>query len=237
MKNAFTPACILFDLDGTLLDTAPDMARALNRLRAEQGLTPLTLDRIRPVVSHGAIAMISIGFGLQPEDPGFAKLRQRFLEIYRADLATETTLFTGMEALLSNLETTGIPWGVVTNKPAWLTEPLMNSLDLFSRAACVVSGDTTPKRKPDPEPLLHACRLLGIEPMRALYIGDAERDIEAGKRAGMRTIVARFGYLDAADKPETWGADALIDKPEDLLNWLNSPATQVRPAAMIDFMR
>ena len=233
MANSFTLACVLFDLDGTLLDTAPDMARALNRLRSARGLHALPFDRIRPLVSHGAAAMIRIGFALEPEDPGFAELRQQFLEIYRADLAAETVLFSGMDAVLSQLESSSVPWGVVTNKPAWLTEPLMIELDLFKRAACVISGDTTPRRKPDPEPLMHACRVVGVEPNRTVYVGDAERDIVAGKRAGMKTVAARFGYLDAFEEPESWEADAIIGKPEDLLRWLYRCISQADPAATI----
>lgn len=226
-----TPAGVLFDLDGTLLDTAPDLARALNRLRREQGLEALPFARIRPVVSHGAVALVRLGFGGEPGEPGFEALRNRLLALYSADLAAETRLFPGMEPLLTQLEQAGLPWGVVTNKPGWLTEPLLGRLNLLARAACIVSGDTTARRKPDPEPLLYACRLIGIKPRRALYVGDAERDVEAGRRAGMRTVVARFGYLGDGDRPETWGADALIDDPEELLDllrpvhsWAASPA-------------
>jgi len=216
-----TLACVLFDLDGTLLDTAPDMALALNRLRLEEGIPALPFEQIRPEVSHGAAAMIRLGFGMTLENPDFARLRQRFLDLYQGDLAIDTAPFPGVQETLCQLESRTIPWGVVTNKPGWLTEPLLRALRLWERAACVVSGDTLAKRKPDPEPLLYASQLVGIAPARCLYVGDAERDIEAGRRAGMVTLAARFGYLQADDKPEAWGADGLIDKPEDLLVWLN----------------
>ncbi len=215
------PDCVLFDLDGTLLDTAPDMARALNRLRQESGLSELSFERIRPMVSHGPKGLLGLGFDLAPEDPDYPDLRRRFLTLYGADIASETKLFPGMDTVLTWLEKGGIPWGVVTNKPGNLTQSLLKHLQLWGRAACVVGGDTIAKRKPDPEPLLHACWLLGVEPARSFYIGDAERDIQAGKRAGMITLVARFGYPHASDEPETWGADGIIDAPENLLGWLD----------------
>ncbi len=211
---------VLFDLDGTLLDTAPDLAYALNRVLEEQGRAALAFAAIRPVVSHGAMALIRLGFGLEPEEPEFEPLRQRLLAIYRDNLARETRPFPGMQELLEQLETQGLRWGVVTNKPAWLTDPLLAALGLFERAACVVSGDTLPERKPHPAPMLHACRLAGSAPEACLYIGDAERDVAAGRAAGMGTLVARFGYIDKVDKPELWGADGLIDAPAEVLNWL-----------------
>jgi phosphoglycolate phosphatase len=226
------PACVLFDLDGTLLDTAPDMAMALNRLRVEQGWPALPFERIRPVVSHGAAGLLQLGFGLGSDDSRFGPLRQRFLELYDAALAVETALFEGMEHVLARLESSAIAWGVVTNKPGWLTDPLLQSLGLFQRAGCVVSGDTVSRRKPDPEPLLHACDLIGIEPGRCLYLGDAERDVQAGNRAGMITLVARYGYLGIEDAPETWGAHGFVDVPGDLLTWLRTadsvPVAQLR---------
>lgn len=220
MPLSKTIACVLFDLDGTLLDTALDMARALNRLRQEQGLPALPYERIRSEVSHGSPAMIRLGFDLSPEDSLFPILRQRFLDLYSLDLTGETVLFPGMDAALAHLEARDIPWGVVTNKPGWLTDPLLRQLNLFERAACVVSGDTVSRRKPHPEPLLHACRLIDVDPGRCLYVGDAERDIQAGKDAGMTTLVARFGYIGTYENPQNWGADGFIDTPYDLLAWL-----------------
>jgi phosphoglycolate phosphatase len=216
------PACVLFDLDGTLLDTAPDLAAALNRLRRERGQPELSPAAIRPTISHGSPGMLRLAFGLEPDDARYAELNQRFLELYRQAIAVHTTLFPGMAEVLAHLESVGIPWGVVTNKPGWLTEPLLKALALWPRAACVVSGDTLDKRKPDPEPLWHACERVGIAPARTLYIGDAERDVRAGGRAGTITLVARFGYLDAGDRPEEWGADGLLEQPADLLGWLGA---------------
>jgi phosphoglycolate phosphatase len=223
------PACVLFDLDGTLLDTAPDLAAALNRLRGERGIDPLPVERIRPTVSRGSPGMLDVCFGLTPDDSLYAELNQRFLALYREAIAVETTLFPGMADVLTYLETRAIRWGVVTNKPGWLTEPLLKTLYLWPRAACVVSGDTLDKRKPDPEPLLYACERLGAAPERSLYVGDAERDMLAGSRAGMRTLVAGFGYLGAEDRPEEWGADGLLGQPGDLIAWLGATGRPYHP--------
>jgi 2-phosphoglycolate phosphatase len=211
---------VLFDLDGTLLDTAPDLAAALNAVRTEQGQPPLPFEQIRPVVSHGGIALIELGFGLARADPAFEPLRQRLLAIYRDNLAVRTRPFPGMEALLAALEQRGLNWGVVTNKPGWLTEPLLTALDLYPRAACVVSGDTLEQRKPHPAPLLHACALAGSRPEQCVYVGDAQRDIEAGRNAGMHTLVALFGYLQAHDDPHAWAADAAVREPAEILAWI-----------------
>jgi phosphoglycolate phosphatase len=211
---------VLFDLDGTLLDTAPDLADALNRVLQEQGQQPLPLEVIRPHASHGTLALIRLGFQLSPDDPGFEPLRQRLLEIYRDNIANKTRLFSGTDTLLHEIERLGLNWGVVTNKPAFLTEPLLQQLALTPRTACIVSGDTTPNRKPDPEPMLHACHLAGSKAEQCLYVGDAQRDIEAGKNAGMLTLVALYGYIGEHDNPETWGADSMIHHPGEILNWL-----------------
>jgi phosphoglycolate phosphatase len=219
-----TPRCLLFDLDGTLVDTAPDLAATLNTLRAEHGLAPLDFDLIRPHVSHGARAMVRVGFGIGEEDARFSALRERFLALYRDRLMVHSRLFAGMEELLAAVESRGVKWGIVTNKPAWLTEPLAAGLGLAERAACIISGDSTRNRKPHPEPLLHASALVGIAPERCLYVGDARRDVEAGRAAGMRTLVALFGYLGTDDRPHEWEADGLIDHPLDILPWLNAHA-------------
>lgn len=216
--------CLLLDLDGTLVDTAPDMAYALNLLRAEHGLPALAHELIRPHASHGVGMLIRLGFGLLEEDPRFAPLRLRFLEIYREHLVRASCLFPGMSELLGQIEARGIPWGVVTNKPAWLTEPLLTGLGLAQRAACIVSGDTTPKPKPHPGPLLHAARTIGLRPDVCLYVGDACRDIEAGRSAGMRTLVATFGYIRETDQPEEWQADGFAHHPLEILDWI-SPLT------------
>lgn len=218
--------CVLLDLDGTLVDTAPDLAWSLNALRAEQALPALSFAAIRPHVSHGARALIRAGFDVDEQDPRFEALRLRLLDIYQDNLASESRLFAGMETLLATLETRAIPWGVVTNKPAWLTEPLMIALGLMARAACVVSGDTTAHSKPHPEPLLHASRLVAIPPGQCLYVGDARRDVEAGRNAGMKTLVALFGYLDDGDRPDDWSADGLIAHPLGILDWLAPPGRE-----------
>jgi len=213
---------VLFDLDGTLLDTAPDMVAALNALRAEEGLPDLPFARLRPHVSHGAARLIELGFECR-EGARFDALRQRFLDLYRGSLCAGTRLFDGLETSLAWLELQRVPWGVVTNKPGWLTEPLLAELGLAPRAACIISGDTLPQRKPHPLPLLHAASLLGLEPGSCAYIGDAERDIQAGRAAGMRTLVAAFGYLGEEDDPWAWQPDAIVERPEQLLEALGFP--------------
>jgi len=214
---------VLLDLDGTLLDTAPDMAAALNRLRIEEGETPLDFAAIRSHVSHGAAALVRLGFPTADEQE-FATLRQRFLDSYAAQIADETRMFPGFETVLAAFEVGGMPWGVVTNKQASLTTPLLAQLQLLRRAACVVCGDTTSQRKPHPAPLLHAAGLLGLEPRACVYVGDAERDVQAGRAAGMHTLIALFGYLGAHDRPEEWRADGVIREPAELLGWLNGSA-------------
>jgi phosphoglycolate phosphatase len=217
---------VLFDLDGTLLDTAPDLAAALNATLQLNDRNALPFESIRPVVSHGGRALIELGFGIDPQHPDFEPLRKQLLDLYQANLAVHTALFPGMAEVLDELEQRGIRWGVVTNKPGWLTEPLLDALELTPRAACVVSGDTLQERKPHPAPLLHACKLAGCRPAQALYVGDAERDIEAGRNAGMRTLVALFGYFMEHDQPENWGADALIQQPADILDHVTTSTAQ-----------
>jgi phosphoglycolate phosphatase len=217
-------SALLLDLDGTLLDTAPDMGGALNRLRAEHGRAPLPADTIRPAVSHGAMRLVALGF---PEATGqtFETLRLRFLEIYAANLAIGTRLFPGFDAVLESLEAQGVPWGIVTNKPGWLTDPLLAALGLNRRAACAVSGDTVAERKPHPLPLLHAARLVGVPPERCVYVGDAERDIQAGRAAGMTTVVAAYGYIAASEDPLQWQPHGVVRTPDELLHWMGQRAT------------
>ncbi len=211
---------VLFDLDGTLLDTAPDLANALNAVLALNGRPTLPFEQIRPVVSHGGSALIQRGFRLQPDHPDFEPLRKQLLDYYQAHIADETTLFPGMAEVLEHIENNGLKWGVVTNKPGWLTEPLMEALGLSRRAAGIVSGDTLNERKPHPAPLLYACEMIGSAPQQCLYVGDAKRDIEAGHNAGMPTLVAMFGYLMEDDRPESWGATAMIRHPAEILEWI-----------------
>jgi N-acetyl-D-muramate 6-phosphate phosphatase len=210
---------VLFDMDGTLLDTAPDMANALNRLRAEAGLVPLAFAGIRPHVSHGSNAVVKHGFP-DVDATRFEQLRLRFLELYADGLAVETRLFAGFEPVLERLEAQQIPWGIVTNKPGFLSEPLLAALQLRARAACVLSGDSLPERKPHPRPLLVAAEALGVAPALCVYVGDAERDIRAALSAGMIALGASFGYLGPDDAPATWGAAAWLAAPGELLAWV-----------------
>jgi 2-phosphoglycolate phosphatase len=217
---------ILFDLDGTLLDTAPDLADALNKVRQENGLEPLPYEVIRPKVSHGSKGLMEVGFDFQPGTEKYEKNRLRLLEIYSQHLADKTRLFPGMSDLLDRIERRGMNWGVVTNKPAWLTDPLMDALQLTKRASCIISGDSTTNRKPHPDPMLHACELAGSNINECIYIGDAQRDIEAGRNAGMKTLVALFGYIDKSESPEDWQADHMINTPDEILDWIERQALQ-----------
>jgi len=214
---------VLFDLDGTLLDTAPDMAGALNQLLHEEGRPPLAFAHIRPHVSHGSTAMVRLGFA-DATDTRFAALRQRYLEIYGTCLAEETRVFDGLDAALAKLEAAGIPWGIVTNKPGWLTGPLLEQLELHHRARVVVSGDTLPERKPHPAPLLHAAKGLGIAPTDCIYIGDAERDAIAARAAGMKMFVALFGYIPAEERPEEWPATGRLRNTQEMIALLEGLA-------------
>jgi phosphoglycolate phosphatase len=168
--------------------------------------------------------MVRIGFGLEPGDRGFDRLRQEFLDIYASNLVRETAPFPGMLELVEHLEGRNMPWGIVTNKPAWLTDPLMETIGLTGRAACIVSGDTAARAKPHPEPLLHACGLIDRAPADCWYVGDSERDVVAGRAAGTGTLVALFGYLGAGDDPSRWGADGMIREPLEVLDWLGERA-------------
>ncbi|MBI3899090.1 MAG: phosphoglycolate phosphatase [Gammaproteobacteria bacterium] len=212
---------VLFDLDGTLADTAPDLAAALNKVIADEGRAPLPFATIRPWVSHGANALIRLGFNKGPNDVDFAELRSRLLSYYAADVCRATRVFPGVPELLATLRRRDIGWGIVTNKPGFLTDPLVAQLNLVHPPACVVSGDTTQNRKPHPEPLLHACTLADARPAECLYVGDAERDIQAGRDAGMKTLVALFGYIGADESPAQWGADGMVQAPLEILEWID----------------
>ncbi len=212
--------CLLFDLDGTLLDTAPDMIAALNRVLEDEGRPPIPTSRLRDHVSHGSAALVRLAFGERQADADFESRKARFLRYYRDNLCVETTLFPGMAEVLDQAEASGVPWGVVTNKPGWLTDPLMEQIGLMTRAACVISGDSTAERKPHPLPMLTAARLAGVAPAECLYVGDAERDIQAGRAAGMRTLVAAWGYIDGGQQAETWGADGAVAHPGELRAFL-----------------
>jgi len=211
---------VLFDLDGTLLDTAPDMVGTLNSLRLDNGLAPLPFAELRAEVSHGSSRLVHMGF------PGVgadrcALLQRRFLEAYGARLAAETRLFDGMDRVLVELARRGLGAGIVTNKPARLTDALLDELGLRTRFVCVVSGDTLPERKPHPLPMLHAAELAGAAPDACVYVGDAERDVQAAHAAGMRALVAVYGYLHTDEDWAAWGGDGSIERPADLLDWLD----------------
>lgn len=211
---------VLFDLDGTFADTAPDLGAALNRLLVEEGRPPLAFDVFRPHTSAGTRGMLRAGFGIAPEDPAYAALAERFLAHYTAALCVHTVLFEGMVELLMELEAQGVAWGIVTNKPARFTLPLMAALGYGERAACIVSGDSAPRPKPYADPILLGCAQIGIEPARCLYVGDDLRDIQAGQSAGTGTVAAAWGYL-GADTPITeWGADSLVAHPLEILDLL-----------------
>jgi len=213
---------VFFDLDGTLADTAPDLAGALNELLLEQGQQVLDFAVIRPVASHGGNALLRLGFNVDENDPEFAQLRRRFLDIYQARLHNSTTLFAGMDKVLATLEQEQMIWGVVTNKPGWLTEPLMQQLGLAQRAACIISGDSTDNHKPHPGPLQLANRITRTEPASSLYIGDAKRDIDAGHAAGMYTLIALYGYISADETPECWNADGSVNSPTEIMDWIHA---------------
>ncbi len=208
----------LFDLDGTLLDTAPDIAGAMNSLLREQSRDELPFTMLRTQVSHGAAAVLRLGFA-DANDAHFSALQARLLTLYSERIADSTVPFDGFEQTLRSLDEAGIPWGIVTNKPGWLTDPLLQALDLQRRAACVVSGDSLTERKPHPRPLLIAAALMDRAPAECIYVGDAQRDIDAARAAGMLPLGARFGYLGPDDEPDSWQAAGWLERPTDLLRW------------------
>ena len=219
-KNNSTINCVLFDLDGTLLDTAPDMTNALNLLLEEEGKAPLSNAFCRDYVSHGSIAMVTLGFGDQQSKDEFEQRRMRFLDLYEENLCVDTKLFNGMDKTLSFLEEHNYKWGIVTNKPEFLTIPLLKELTLFDRARCVISGDTIKERKPDPAPMYLAANQCDCLVTDCIYVGDAERDIEAGNRANMKTLLASYGYIDESQSPIEWGANGIVENPLEILEWL-----------------
>lgn len=213
---------LLFDLDGTLADTAPDLASALAAVMVEEGMERLPFDEVRPHVSFGAPRLVSIGFGEDLSEAEFERLRGRLLEHYSAALCRETQLFEGMAHVLEHVVGLGIPWGIVTNKPGWLTDPLVEAMELPHAPASVVSGDTLPRRKPHPDPLLLAASQMGVDAAACAYAGDARRDIEAGHAAGMFTVGVTWGYIPDDDEPGDWGAHALVHDPLALLDIITS---------------
>jgi phosphoglycolate phosphatase len=208
---------VLFDLDGTLADTAPDLGYALNRLLAARGMPELPPAVVRAHASSGARGLLQAGFGLAPDDPDYDAMRDEFLDLYERNLARDSRLFPDMDIVLAGIERAGIAWGIVTNKAERFTHPLLRALGLLERAGCVICGDTTPHPKPHPAPLLAAAARIGLPAEHCTYVGDDERDVRAGQAAGMPVIVARYGYLGNGNGPEHWGADGFIDSPTDLL--------------------
>ena len=215
-----TTKAVLFDLDGTFADTAPDLSAALNHVRKLHKLPPLAIETTRLQASHGSAGLLKLGFNVEPDSAKFPALRDEFLKHYSANICVHTSLFAGMAELIDILEQRGLPWGIVTNKPHRFTMPLMQALNYAERAACLVSGDTCARAKPYPDPLLHAAKLIGVPPQHCLYLGDDKRDIEAGRAAGMKTLIALFGYIDPKADLKTWQADAAIDSPLGLLDYI-----------------
>jgi 2-phosphoglycolate phosphatase len=214
---------VLFDLDGTLVDTAPDMGQALNRLRGERKQPPLPLPTIRPYVSKGAAGLIGVGFPDTTDPTDVEALRQRFLAIYADHLCERSTVFPDMVPVLERIEATAWHrWGIVTNKPQWLARPLLEALGLLSRAACLVCGDTLAKRKPHPDPLWHAAELIDIRPEHSVYVGDDRRDVIAGKAAGMLTVAAGWGYIPPKEPVVDWGAHTISPSPVHFDGWLST---------------
>ncbi|MFC3685347.1 HAD-IA family hydrolase [Hydrogenophaga luteola] len=214
---------VLFDLDGTLIDSAPDLAGAANAMRISRQLAPIPVDRYRAHAGSGARGMLRVAFDTGPGDHGFEDLRQEFFDCYQDRLLLQTRPFEGVETLLDTLLRQGRFWGVVTNKGERFTRPLTQSMPLFARASAVISGDTTPHTKPHPEPLLEAARRIGVASADCLYVGDDIRDIQAGRAAGMRTVAAMYGYLGPEADVSTWGADEIIEGPLGLLKCLGLP--------------
>ena len=213
-------AAVLFDLDGTLIDSAPDLGAAADKMRTDRGLESLPLALYRPMAGAGARGMIGVAFGLTPDDAGFADLREEFFRNYESRMTEHTTVFDGVAELIADIGRAGFKWGVVTNKSARFTVPLTKAMPLFDTARTIVSGDTTPHAKPHPAPLLEAARQLDVAPERCIYVGDDERDIVAGRAAGMPTVAAAYGYLGKTADTVDWKADATIIAPGALLNLL-----------------
>ncbi|MGR8940617.1 MAG: HAD family hydrolase [Gammaproteobacteria bacterium] len=222
MSKCSPLACVLFDLDGTLIDTAPDLMRCLNHALSRHGFAEVGTETIKPFISFGPRAMISASLAA-PSAPAIeAALLETMLDCYERHIADHSVFFTGIEDTLAAIEAQGLKWGVVTNKRERFTNPLMTAMNLSGRTACIISGDTTGNEKPHPEPMLAACRLAGVPPEQCVYIGDACHDIAAGKNARMKTLAAGYGYLKPGDRPETWGADAVIESPAQITDWIGA---------------
>lgn len=212
---------ILFDLDGTLIDSAPDLGAAADQMRVARGMPSLPMADYRPFAGSGARGMLRVAFGMQPEDAEFPAMREEFFQNYERRMTQDTTVFDGVADMLDRIVAQRLQWGVVTNKSKRFTEPLSRQMPLFASAGAVVSGDTTPHAKPHPEPLLEAARRIGVDPQDCVYVGDDERDIIAGKAAGMHTVAAVYGYLGEKQSVAHWEADDVINSPHELLKRLN----------------
>lgn len=216
-------AAVLFDLDGTLVDTAPDLGHALNLQLEKHGKNPLPLEVIRPYASHGSQGLLGLAFNITPNDNNFIAMREEYLACYASVLTRSPALFAEMDHVLNTLNQRGVPWGIVTNKPGRFTTPIVEHLGLDKQSVCVVSGDDAPKPKPSPATLFLACKRAALKPAHCLYVGDAARDVTAGKAAGMKTVIAMYGYIDEVhDTPTEWGADASINTPTELLDLISS---------------
>lgn len=222
MKAPFKLSCILFDLDGTLVDTAPDLIASLNIALTKYGYKDVQDNEVKPLISYGAKAMIKKSIGEPPNDTVENQILEYMLQYYEQNIAERSQFFSGIEETLQNIESLGLKWGIVTNKRKRFTLPLVNELNLSNRAACIISGDSTANSKPHPEPMLTACKIANVEPEQCVYIGDAQHDIEAGKNANMKTLAALYGYLKSDDKPFHWGADGVIHSPSEISNWINN---------------
>lgn len=218
---------LLFDLDGTLLDTAPDLGWALNQLREEHQLPPLEMDLIRPTVGYGSRSMLKLGFDVDEAHPSYSNLVARLLDLYQIRMTQETKPFNGMLDVLAALEQQGIIWGIVTNKPSRFTYEILKAMQLETRAAVIVCGDSLPKRKPNPDQILHACTTLRQKPEECVYIGDTEIDVTASKAAGTKSLVAMYGYIAPDENPTNWEADGYINKPLDIIDWLATHQPQL----------
>ncbi len=219
MSSNFNLSCVLFDLDGTLVDTAPDLIACLNKALTQYGFDEVASDELKPFISFGAAAMIKMSVSNANERVQ-KKILNTMLDYYQQNIAEHSQFFSGMAETLNTIERLGLKWGIVTNKRERFTHPLMAALNLSDRAACIISGDTTGNSKPHPEPMLKACAQANVNPEECVYIGDALHDIDAGKNAKMKTLAALYGYLKPDDKPHDWGADALIESPEQLTSWI-----------------
>lgn len=215
-------AAVFFDLDGTLVDTAPDMVGALLRLCDEELQPHPDLEQARNVVSDGSLGLVNIAFGLDQETEDRERRIQRFLALYAKYICEDSHLFDGIEELITAIETADIPWGIVTNKPGWLTEPLLEQLSLQDRIVCQFSGDSLPERKPHPAPMFAAANAAKVDPKQCIYLGDAQRDIEAGNAAGMITLTASWGYIESTHTPSDWDADGLLKHPTDAMAWIRT---------------